>query len=135
MMVLKWSLFFGVMIYASAVDIRRRIVPTHVHILLFLIGLLGFRMDSLIGLVLGFLPLAVVALCQGNLGGGDVKIAAMYGFVMGASILPSLLIGTLSCLILTPILRRVKKAKEGIPLVPYLSFGCAAILLLKECLI
>lgn len=118
-------LFVGTMVYASYRDIKVRLVETPVYIALGAIGLMQLNMQSITGLLLAFLPLLLVGLCT-DLGGGDIKFAAMCGFVLGGTtVLPALLIGLLAACILVPTYRAITKAEQGasFPLVPFLSFG------------
>lgn len=77
------ALFCILLSAASAWDIRKRIVPDTLNALILCAGLLTFSPVKLAGLLLG-LPLLVAALLkEGGMGGGDVKLTAASGFVLG----------------------------------------------------
>ena len=127
---MKQLLFSGILLYASAVDARCQIVPNHVLILLFITGMIHAGMYSLQGLALAFLPLYTAALLSPSLGGGDVKFAALCGFVMGMPVLYALLIGLTIFLIGHPLYCRFRQKPikgTSLPLVPFLAFGCLII--------
>lgn len=80
-------LFFGLLLAASAWDIRKRIIPDALSALIFCTGLLTFTPSKLTGILLG-MPLLIGALLAeyrqiGGIGGGDIKLAAACGFVLG----------------------------------------------------
>lgn len=74
-------LFFFLLLAASFVDLKRREIPDWVSGSIAALTLLHFRPEYLPGLIpaLFFLAAAV----RGGLGGGDVKLAAACGLVLG----------------------------------------------------
>lgn len=129
-------LFFCLLLAASAWDIRKRIIPDSLCVLIALTGLPAFTPGKLAGLLLG-LPLLIAALGkEGGLGGGDVKLAAVCGFVLG---LPAgcvgLILGLVSVLVwhfAANGLRRLRHrpitsaGTTALPLAPFLSAGFIA---------
>ncbi len=82
-------LFFCLLLAASVWDIRKRIIPDALSALIFCTGLLTFTPSRLLGILLG-LPLLIGALLagyrqMGGIGGGDIKLTAACGFVLGIS--------------------------------------------------
>lgn len=129
---IKSIIFILVLIYASYYDIKHLTVPTHLHILLFLTGLLNVSLLSIKGLVVAFIPMFLSALVVGGIGGGDVKISAMCGWVMqGFNGLVGVTIGIVLASLIVPIISKIKKQTKQKPfaLVPYISAGCIIILL------
>ncbi len=123
---LKLILFTSVLIYASVIDVKTRIVPTNVLVLLLIIGLLNVSLLSLVGLFIVFIPFFIISLFT-NIGGGDVKLMAMCGFILqGTNGIMALLIGLLIAAIFVPIINKLnhKPINSFFPLVPYLSAGC-----------
>ena len=88
-------LFFFLLLAASFVDLKRREIPDWVSGSIAALTLLHFRPEYLLGLIpaLFFLAAAV----RGGFGGGDVKLAAACGLVLG---LPAALMGTILGLLL-----------------------------------
>lgn len=122
LLILKGFLFFSVLLYATIHDARTKIIPDKVHVLLILIGLLGWTWDSLLGLLLVPLPFLVVAVAfKDSLGGGDVKLMAGIGSVLG--VMGGLAAGImgLSLGILVNIIRG--KRNKAFALGPYLAVG------------
>lgn len=133
-------LFSCLLLVALVWDIRKRIIPDTICITIAVLGLLTFHPAKLLGALLG-LPFLIAALVkEDGMGGGDVKLAAASGFVLG---LPTACAGTimgLSVLLLWYIaVRVVCRAKKiatplelqtAIPLVPFLSIGFIGAILL-----
>ena len=93
-------------------------------------------LSSLLGAGLGFAVLLGAALASrdGNgVGGGDVKLAAILGFVYGsAGIIGILLVASLTAL---PVGLYCRKKSGGealsLPFVPFMAIGCLAITIVK----
>ncbi len=85
MMAIKDILFVLVLIYASYCDIKTRIIPDKVHVMIILLGLININVvPSILGLVLVPLPFLVVALMKnGSIGGGDTKLVGACSFYLG----------------------------------------------------
>lgn len=129
-------LFFCLLLAASVWDIRKRIIPDSLCVLIALNGLPAFTPGKLAGLLLG-LPLLIAALGkEGGLGGGDVKLTAVCGFVLG---LPAgcagLVLGLTSVLVwhfAANGLRRLRRCPitsagtTALPMAPFLSAGFIA---------
>jgi Flp pilus assembly protein protease CpaA len=129
-LILKTAVFAAVLLYASAVDIRTRTVPWHVLGLLFGCGLIGAGTYSLAGAALAFLPLFITALLSPGLGGGDVKLGALCGFVMGPPVLFGLVGGMAGFLMFLPLYCRARQLPmkgTSLPLVPFIAAGCLVV--------
>lgn len=87
MLMIKNVLFVMVLIYASYCDIKTRIIPDKVHVMIILLGLIQVNwFDSILGLLLVPLPfLAVALLKEGSMGGGDIKLVGACSFFLGFS--------------------------------------------------
>jgi leader peptidase (prepilin peptidase)/N-methyltransferase len=130
------ALFCILLSVASAWDIRKRIVPDTLNALILCAGLLTFSPVKLAGLLLG-LPLLVAALLkEGGMGGGDVKLTAASGFVLGLPMgTAGLILGLSAALLYHLMLRGIRKRKKLeapaakdtlLPLAPFLSAGFLA---------
>jgi len=117
---------------ASVIDIKHHIVPWYILIAMFFVGLTNVNGYSFIGFALGFVSFLLVGLLS-DLGGGDVKYAAVCGFVLkGTSILPATLIGLSAALIIMPIVLKLKHKSikgTGFALVPFISLGSLILLI------
>ena len=75
-------LFCGCLIYAAVDDLRTRTVSNIVCIVIALAGLITISPASLLGALLAMLPFYLCA-GFGLMGGGDWRLAAAVGFVLG----------------------------------------------------
>jgi len=129
-------LFSFLLIAASVWDIRKRIIPDSVCILIALTGLIGFSPVNFLG-ILAALPFLTAALCKpDSIGGGDIKFTAAAGFVIGfwrcvVGLILGLLGLTASLIfyILNQAIRKLKKlepqraSQASLPMAPFLSLG------------
>lgn len=97
-LLVKGALFFVLLVVAALWDLRKREIPDLVPALILLCGFLCWRpLDSILGFILtGFPYLAAAVLARRDgfaIGGGDVKLMAACGFVLGvwAGVLQSIL--------------------------------------------
>jgi leader peptidase (prepilin peptidase)/N-methyltransferase len=134
-------LFIALLVIASAIDIRKRIIPNSVCVLITLTGLIYFSPVRLFG-ILTTLPLLIPALCkQDSIGGGDIKLAAAAGFVLGLEGgIVGLTIGLAAIILFyfgnkaTDRLwnkYRKKNKPAALPMAPFLSIGFIAAYLLN----
>ncbi len=125
--VLQAILFTATLIAASVIDVKKRIVPTYIHLILLAIGALSLGWDSVFGFFCGFLCTFVPALIKADVGGGDIKICACIGFVLKALVLPALLLGLFLAIIVVPIQKRIcHDSDSSFALVPWISIGSIA---------
>ena len=126
-------LFSCLLLAASVWDIRKRIIPNSLCALIALMGLHTFTPAKLFGVLLG-LPLLIAALLrEGGMGGGDIKLTAACGFVLGLTAgCAGLILGLFAALIwyvFTLCVRRLKRmptptaGTAALPLAPFLSIG------------
>ena len=135
------ALLFILLLAASVWDARKRIIPDELNILILCTGLLTFTPDKLAGLLLG-LPLFIAALLrEGGMGGGDIKLTAATGFVIGLPLgMAGLIIGLSAVLLYHLIIQSIRKLEHinapaaeepPLPLAPFLSAGFIASYLLN----
>lgn len=128
-----YCLFFSALIVLSGIDIFYQIVPDRVNLFIFILGILAVIADytnwasHLIGFFAVSIPLLILMMF-GGMGGGDVKLYAAAGFLLGwKSALISLLLACLAgSLIGIPIY--IPQKKKGvkhphIPFVPAIAIG------------
>lgn len=128
---LQGVLFSSLLLAASYTDIKKREIPDRICALLILTGLLKFSFQNLLGIFTA-LPFLIAAMFkEKSIGGGDIKLTATVGFVLGFwKGIYGLIIG-LTLLILFYIMLRIlliirKKqvAKNlSMPLAPFLGIG------------
>lgn len=130
------ALFCCLLLAASVWDLRKRIVPDTLCVLIFCLGLRTLTPDKLSGVLLA-LPLLIAALVkEGGMGGGDIKLTAAAGFVLGLPTgIVGLILGLTAVLGFYLIRRGIRKRKKTeapaaeervLPLAPFLSAGFTA---------
>lgn len=117
--------FCGCLMGASIYDVRHRLVDDRVCVALVLAGLITISPASLLGALLAALPFYLCA-GFGLMGGGDVRLAAAVGFVLGFdrvitgfSIMAIALLLASFAMRVIPALRKGASAKQ--PLAPYFA--------------
>jgi len=132
LLLLKGGFFVALLLAASVIDIRKRIIPDTVCLFIAVAGLISFTPEKLLG-CLSALPLLFAALFWGGMGGGDIKLMAASGIVLGITggIMASViaLIAMLLFYAIYSIVQRLRRreCQKALPLAPFLSIGCIAI--------
>ncbi|WP_283608485.1 prepilin peptidase [Faecalispora anaeroviscerum] len=131
LLLLQGGIFFALLLIASLIDIKKRTIPDTICLLIFLTGFICFEPEKLFG-ILTALPLLIAALIWGGMGGGDIKLMAAAGLVLGFQRgMAALVIGLTAMLIFYAIYLvvqklRGRKCQKAFPLVPFLSTGYIA---------
>ena len=127
-LLIQAALFFSLLSAASIIDLRKRIIPNRLCIAIALTGLLCSTPMKLFG-ILAALPFLLTGIYCGGIGGGDIKLTAAAGLVMG---LKGVMAGTvlgLSAMLLFYLLQKIFQRPRGTeteaayPLAPFLSLG------------
>ena len=130
-------LFLAALAAASAVDCRKRVIPNSLCLLTAAAVLISFSPVQLLG-PLASLPLLIAALIQPEcMGGGDIKLTAAAGFVLGFwQGFWGLALGLLLAVLYFCITRLYHKifrrphaltGRTPLPFGPFLSIGFAAL--------
>ncbi|WP_211373253.1 A24 family peptidase [Paenibacillus faecis] len=129
-LLIQGILFASLLLIASYHDIRMREIPDWVPLAITGIGFLhSFLVSSFVGLLTTSLPYLLAAVfTRGKIGGGDIKLMAACGFVLGpiGGLLQSIAGLSLVLLFAASISFRqgFKSAKQtALPLVPFLAVG------------
>ena len=131
------SLLFSVLIVISFIDLRHRIIPNGLVLILVILGLMFacyqvFVLDMpwslyAIGFLAASLPLFLLGmLFRDGIGGGDIKLMAAAGLFLGWKlILLALFLAALSGLLYAGVLLILRRAgrRTEIPFGPFLSIG------------
>lgn len=138
-------LFVSLCIPITIIDMRHQIIPDQLNLLGAVLGLLTAPLlhaawtDVLTGgFIGGAVMLGIALVSRGGMGGGDIKMMAWMGLILGwkmtlLALFLSFVIGGLVSLIL--IVGRFKKRKDYIPFGPFLAVGgCVALLFGREIL-
>lgn len=134
-------LFSFLLMAASVWDLRKRTIPDSICILIALTGLIEFSPVRFLG-ILAALPLLIAALCKTDgIGGGDIKLTAAAGIVLGFwGCTAGLIFGLTASLLFylsDQTIRRLRRMKPqrasqaSLPMVPFLSLGFLAVTILN----
>ncbi|MDQ3936133.1 MAG: prepilin peptidase [Actinomycetota bacterium] len=126
--------FAAMLVVVAGIDLEHRIIPNKILLPLGVWGLAAtaavktdFLPEALIGGAAAFTFLFVAALVHPKgMGMGDVKLAAVMGLYLGASVAPALLLGFLAGSVVgVAIVARHGAAgrKRGVPFAPFLALG------------
>jgi len=126
------AIFIALLLSASIVDIQKRIIPDTYCLYIALTGFICFEPVKLFG-VLSALPLLIAALLWGGMGGGDIKLMAASGIVLGfTGGIAAMVIGLTAMLLFYAVYAMAQKLRgrecpKAYPLAPFLSTGCIAV--------
>lgn len=133
------GLFLLLLFAISVCDLKWREIPDGLQLAIAAMTFLCFSPGNLLG-ILGALPYLVIALFFGGMdgmGGGDIKLAAATGVVLGlpASLTASM-IGLAGFVLYSTVYTKLKrlhgqKDKIGFPVGPFLAAGSAAAYFMK----
>ncbi len=113
------------LIVIAVIDARTYRIPDYLSLAVAILGLFSFRgQDAIIGAVAVSGLILVLALRKGNssIGGGDIKLIAALGFVLGFwGVMWSVTIALIAFLVVYALFYR--KPEKAYALAPYLAFG------------
>jgi leader peptidase (prepilin peptidase)/N-methyltransferase len=137
MVLIKNILFVVVIVYASYCDIKTRIIPDRVHVMIILLGLIHIDLaPSILGLLLMPLLFLVVAFMKDEaIGGGDIKLVGACSFYLGLSggILGSSVGLAFAIFVNMLYFRYTGLDYNGrVALVPYLGIGYVLVCIMKR---
>lgn len=117
--------FCGGLIYAAADDLKTRTVSNLVSIVIAMAGLVTISPASFFGAVLGAAPFYLCA-GLGVMGGGDWRLAAAVGFVLGFDrVIAGFCLMAIALLLVSIAMRAIPALRKGAtakqPLVPYFA--------------
>ena len=133
--IIKGILFSSLLLIAAVCDLRNREIPNSISLGMLAVGMIGITplsfLYSLLGLIIAALPyFAVDIVSKRNrfpIGGGDIKLMAGCGFVLGVGggILQNLIalpIAIIYGMVIT-VIEKIKFNEESIPLAPFICVG------------
>ncbi|WP_227822542.1 A24 family peptidase [Clostridioides sp. ZZV14-6345] len=123
-LIIKGFLYAQILIYASYVDYRTKLIPNKIQVLILFVSFIKMNLYlSIINLFLFALPLYLSAILKnGGIGGGDIKLMGSSGFLIGFKGIEVLIFILISLILAFAI--NHDKYKNGIALAPYISVGC-----------
>lgn len=130
-LLLQGGFFTVLLAEVSAWDIRKRVIPDTLCLCIALTGLFDFDTMRLLG-ILAAVPSLIAALLFGGMGGGDIKLMAATGLVLGLQKSTVAIIASLTAMLVLHAFcfiyqkLRGRDAPKAYPLAPFLSLGCLA---------
>lgn len=122
---MKECVVLAVLFVAAVRDAKTRTVPDGFHLLIALCCLIP-PVTIHPGGVLAALPLFLAAFMKGGVGGGDIKIMAVLGLVIGFGRASMILILALILLVCWHVIKMMMgKGERSYPLVPFLFTAAA----------
>ena len=121
-----------ILMWAGISDMAKHEVPNFISAMILILAFVEFTPANLPSMMIGaaviFLPQLLISVLRPGraVGGADMKISAALGFLLGAEKgLFAVITGLLAAVIVTLIVRRIRKEsnKEPFALVPFLGFG------------
>lgn len=136
---LRVILMFSVLIPAAAIDLKYKIIPNKLNLAgaLLAVPLVFESKDVFYSSIAGFLAgggllLLIAVIFRGGMGGGDIKLAAVLGLLLGwkyllTALFLAFLSGGIAGLIM--LVLKVARWKDPIPFGPYLALGVVVVAL------
>lgn len=127
-----YSLLSSILIIISFIDYRYKIIPDRVIIAGFICSIIlnivhyNIILDKFLGMLIGFGIFMLIAVVTNAMGGGDIKLMALLGFIFGIN---GVLFITAACFILGAIISilllilKIKGRKDEIPFGPFISIA------------
>lgn len=128
--------FLALLLTVSVIDLRTRTIPDTLNVLIALTSFFVFEPWNLIGIFTA-LPFLIAAVFCGGMGGGDIKMMAACGVVLG---LPyGLFAEMLGLFVMLGFyatyycIQKIRKREcvKSFPLAPFLSIGCTIAYFIK----
>ncbi|MEL7649822.1 MAG: prepilin peptidase [Sedimentibacter sp.] len=127
-----YCLLSSLMLTISVIDIEHMIIPDSLNVVGMMLGTAlmmnnsNLILDRMFGALIGFGIFMGIAYVTKSMGGGDVKLSAVMGFIFGIEgilfiTILSFVLGAVSCLAM--IILEMKKMKDMVPFGPFI---CAA---------
>ena len=137
-----WALVQVVLVALAAIDVATRLLPNRITLPVSLLALLlrvADERSSLVEVVVAGLAsfaifYVVAVIVRGGFGMGDVKLAAMLGFLLGKAVVPALVLGVVAGGVWSGILLASRRAgmRSSIAYGPFLCLGGAAAILFSS---
>ena len=127
-----YCLLVSALIVLSVIDLRTYEIPFGINIFILMLGLIHIALDYsnwasyVIGLFAISIPLEIILLASGGraIGGGDVKLMAAAGLLLGwKKIILALVLGCILGSIIHIIRMKVSHAERVLAMGPYLTMG------------
>ena len=134
-----YATIFGILLIISFIDLHFQIIPDFLNVLILILaiiykilqftlyGISSNLFNSILALIIsGGIFLIIVILSKGGMGGGDVKLIGVLGFILGIkmvllNIFLSFILGAIISIFL--LLFKIKERKDSIPFGPFICLA------------
>jgi leader peptidase (prepilin peptidase) / N-methyltransferase len=137
-----WALVQVVLVALAAIDVATRLLPNRITLPVSALAVIARAADQRSALLeVVFAGVATFAvfyglalLARGGFGMGDVKLAAMLGFLLGRAVIPALVLGVLAGGVWSAALLVTRRTgmRSSIAYGPFLALGGAAAIVLSN---
>jgi leader peptidase (prepilin peptidase) / N-methyltransferase len=137
-----WATVQVVLVALAAIDVATRLLPNRITLPVSAAAVLArvaenrsVLVEVVVAGVAAFAVFYVVALLvRGGFGMGDVKLAAMLGFLLGKAVIPALVLGVVTGGVWSALLLATRRAgmRSSIAYGPFLALGGAAAILFSN---
>lgn len=135
-LIVKGILFAQLLILAGYIDARTHEIPDELNLLILLIATIQIRpLEALIGLLAVSVPMLIIGIIIKNgVGGGDIKLMAASGAVLGPLGVMEGTVISCAALLLHCVFRisRKKRISRMNAMAPYFSAGCVIAYILEN---
>ncbi len=137
---IMYCLLISLLLIVSIVDFKYMIIPDSLIIIGLFLGVICTLInkefyDSIFGALIGFGLFFMIEILTNSMGGGDIKLVAVLGFIFGIKgvlfiSLFSFVIGAFISVVL--IILKIKSIKDEIPFGPFISLATLLYLFLGD---
>lgn len=129
---MKGIAILGILLMASYTDIRKQEVPVIYQVLLLCLVPFGFRLENLWGIAIA-IPFFIASVATDRIGGGDFKVIAILGILLGFyETLFTVIAGCFIFIFSSLAIGRIKgKGNTLFPFIPSLTLGYVGTLVLE----
>ncbi len=134
-----WAVVQVALVALAAIDVATRLLPNRITLPVSALALLlravyerSALLEVVVAGIAAFAAFYVIALLlRGGFGMGDVKLAAMLGFLLGTAVVPALVVGVVTGGVWSAVLVLTGRAgmRSSIAYGPFLALGGAAAIL------
>lgn len=128
-----YSALYSALLVISLIDYKHYIIPNGLVVFIGFLGIINlvFDYNNWMTYLIGFFAVSIflfiiAVVTGGKMGGGDIKLMAVAGFLLGwQKIILALMIGSIVGAIIGLVLIRMKviKREQQVPFGPFLAFG------------
>lgn len=127
-----YLLIIIMLLIISFIDIKKMIIPDCILLVGFIVSLIylvlskNINIGNIIGSFIGFIIFLVLALITSAMGGGDIKLISLLGFIFGVNgvlfiIFYSFVLGAIISLFLLCL--KIKEKSDSIAFAPFISLA------------